>query len=362
MTQLVQLTTISDALLARSDDNRIQMVTKLAQTQKDHPMIVTAVKTRHASRCVLNGIREAVRELKEDGVLDEGDAAQLSQQCEQLMKRLESHAATLDPPDPMNLLLGIQWLDNATDEEVQTIKSITELKSYELDDVIGCAGDSSDGIYLVVSGMVRIVFKVGTIEHTNFVSAGQVLGELGTLTKSPRSAGMSCATAVEAYFIPSSKINAALEQYPRLAERLWRVCGIRAAVTALARLPLYSKWPLTRLKQHCEMAKVYFSNEAVSWSFDERVSEAMVLEGIATCLHTERTFGALVTIPRGVNTVTLSPGARFMIIPATESVDLSTLCEVRGQASHTVITVAGKVLLLPRPTVTASHTSGSMSL
>lgn len=348
VTQLVQLSEISDKLQARSDDNRILMVTKLAQTQKDHPSIVTAVKTRQASRGVLNGIREAVRELKEDGVLDETDAEQLRHQCEQLMKKLESHVATLNPADPTHLLLEVPWLDGATENEIATIQAITELKSYELGDVLAHAGDPSNGIFIVVSGMVRIVFEVGSVKRTNFVNAGQVLGELGTLTDSFRSADMMCETAVEAFFIPGEKIKATLATYPKLADRLWRVCGIRAAVTALARLPLYTKWPLPRLKHHCEMSKVYSSAESVLWTFDERVSEAMVLEGTATCKHTGRTFLALVPIPRGVITIALAPGTRFMVIPANESLDITGLCTAHGRGPHTVVAVAGKILLLPR--------------
>jgi hypothetical protein len=92
VTQLVHLPEISGALQARSDEYRVTMVGILAKTQREHPTIVTAVKTRHASRCVLNSTREAVRELKEDGVLDEQDALLLSYQCEQLMKKLEQSA------------------------------------------------------------------------------------------------------------------------------------------------------------------------------------------------------------------------------------------------------------------------------
>ena len=66
---------------------------------------------------------------------------------------------------------------------------------------------------------------MGDVEHTNFVSAGQVLGEMGTLTGATRSAAMVCETSVQAFFIPTDKINSVLIQYPLLGNRLWRVCG-----------------------------------------------------------------------------------------------------------------------------------------
>jgi len=37
--------------------------------QRDHPGIAIAVKTRHASRGVLNQMRDSLIELKEDGML-----------------------------------------------------------------------------------------------------------------------------------------------------------------------------------------------------------------------------------------------------------------------------------------------------
>ena len=50
--------------------NSIYFICKLFNTgmlQKGHPAIAIAVKTRHASRAVLNQMREALVELKEDG-------------------------------------------------------------------------------------------------------------------------------------------------------------------------------------------------------------------------------------------------------------------------------------------------------
>jgi hypothetical protein len=54
-----------------------------------------------------------------------------------------------------------------------------------------------------------------------------------------------------------------------------------------------------------------------------------LVAGTATCVHTGRVFEALVPIPRGVNAVALASGARFMVIPANDKVDITGLCTVR---------------------------------
>jgi hypothetical protein len=77
--------------------------------------------------------------------------------------------ATLDPPDPSELLLGVPWLHGADDAEIDDVRAITELKSYGQSDVIGRAGDPSDGIYLVVSGMVRMTL-LSSVEYLHIVT------------------------------------------------------------------------------------------------------------------------------------------------------------------------------------------------
>ena len=50
------------------------MFTAIGMLQKGHPGIAIAVKTRHASRTVLNQMRETLLELKEDGKWNKKEA------------------------------------------------------------------------------------------------------------------------------------------------------------------------------------------------------------------------------------------------------------------------------------------------
>ena len=316
---------IANELRSRSTESRAVVVQMMADLQKSHPKIVLAVKTRQASRCILNGVRQEVKHLQEDGVMDERDVQLLKTCCETQMKMLLSKPPTLDAPDPMKLLFGVTWLDGATDEMMATIKECAHLQQYDMNEVIGDVGDPSDGIYFVVAGLVRITFSINGIEHSHMLGAGQVIGELGTLTDSPRSAGMACETPVEAFYIRRTDLLNAMKLHPTLGESLWRVCGIRAAVSTLAAMPRYKKWQTQKLKKHCEIAELVPMDHPRIWNLDDRVSDGVVLIGTATCTRTGKQFTAMETIPRGVGQVELSEGTQFLIIPANDDIDVASL-------------------------------------
>lgn len=62
--------------------------------------------------------------------------------------------------------------------------------------------------------------------------------------------------------------------------------------------------PVQKIKHYVESAEVlHFPGMATLWSLDERMREAMVLQGTVTCVHTGRVFRDLMTIPRGVSQV-----------------------------------------------------------
>lgn len=140
---------------------------------------------------------------------------------------------------------------------------------YEIDDVIIKTGDPPQGIYIIVSGMVRIRYepndtvkadreKYGAIPTMEFFknfdfdksgedlfSSGFVIGESACLTGRVRSATVTCETeGVTAFHIPLSAVQQALEsfndQYNSLEERLWRSSGMRRAAWFLNKSHLYT--------------------------------------------------------------------------------------------------------------------------
>jgi len=83
-------------------------------------------------------------------------------------------------------------------------------------------GDESDGLYVVVSGIVRIYLTANdTREATiNLLEDGEVIGEMGLLDGLPRSAGAAALTDVKLIFVPREPFLALLETSPKLARSI----------------------------------------------------------------------------------------------------------------------------------------------
>lgn len=72
------------------------------------------------------------------------------------MKRLQNAPAHMLPTAPEKLLSGITWLADTPDELADRIIGSAVLREYQAGEVIIEEGETSDGIYLVVSGLVMV--------------------------------------------------------------------------------------------------------------------------------------------------------------------------------------------------------------
>lgn len=78
--------------------------------QKSHPGIAIAIKTRHASRSVLNQMKATLFELRSDGLLDEKENDLLTLTLVERMKNLLFSPNYIAPPGPEDLIANINWI------------------------------------------------------------------------------------------------------------------------------------------------------------------------------------------------------------------------------------------------------------
>ena len=84
-----------------------------------------------------------------------------SQLIEIKMKRQLSAPSIIPPPSPEALLRGTVWLEGMDEEVMDCISSLAEVKHFDSGDTIFRQGDKTDGLYLIISGLV----KVFTVPH-----------------------------------------------------------------------------------------------------------------------------------------------------------------------------------------------------
>ena len=72
------------------------------------------------------------------------------------MKQQLSAPASIPPQTPEDLLRNVVWLDGMGPQVIDFITSAAQLKVFGHGETISRQGDEVDGIYLVVTGMVKV--------------------------------------------------------------------------------------------------------------------------------------------------------------------------------------------------------------
>lgn len=72
------------------------------------------------------------------------------------MKRQLSAPSYISPPLPEVLLRSTVWLEEMDSEVVDYIAGIAEEKVFDSGETIVRQGDTSDGMYLIISGLVKV--------------------------------------------------------------------------------------------------------------------------------------------------------------------------------------------------------------
>jgi len=302
--QLVLDPKIAAELKMASDYARLQVVKSLGLLQRQHPGIAISVKTRQAIRSVLNNARDTLNELRSNGVLDKNEACKLERLIEVKMKQQLHAPAYISPKKPEDILRSLVWLQGLEEEALTYITSNAELLSYDYGDTIVKQGELCDGIYLIISGMVKLVgVSVGAVDFTqmeklasslhisaDYLYAGNVIGEMGLLTDSVRNASVTCETTCQAYFISADKMHRAMKRFNGLTEGLWRVCGIRISVPILMEQQQYKIWSKEHLRIVCENCELANLDDSMIYRLPDNVREAVLIQGELKCFHTKEVY------------------------------------------------------------------------
>lgn len=76
------------------------------------------------------------------------------------MKQQLHAPAYIPPKKPEDILRSLVWLQGLEEEAISYVTSNAEMISYDYGDVIVKQGEVCDGIYLIISGMVKVFFSV----------------------------------------------------------------------------------------------------------------------------------------------------------------------------------------------------------
>jgi CRP-like cAMP-binding protein len=103
-------------------------------------------------------------------------------------------------------------------------KNAKDTEKYETDALIFKEGDPADCMFAVVEGEVDIVLNDTVIDT---LSSGMILGEMGLIEGTPRSATARAKTPVQLVRVDERRFNFLVQQTPFFALQMMRIISSR---------------------------------------------------------------------------------------------------------------------------------------
>lgn len=119
----------------------------------------------------------------------------------------------------VDLLSRISFFKNLNLEELQSLASVMDIKSYQKDEMIFRLGDQGDSLYIVQDGEVELFVKDHTGEKITLriVSSGDMFGELSMLDSGPRTADALSIDKSELLALGQDDLQTFLKKHPDAA-------------------------------------------------------------------------------------------------------------------------------------------------
>jgi len=72
------------------------------------------------------------------------------------IKKLHSSSASISPPNPTSILIGVSWLSGLDSEVISDVVERADLVSFDSEDVLAEPGQEICCLYVVISGIVQV--------------------------------------------------------------------------------------------------------------------------------------------------------------------------------------------------------------
>jgi len=288
-----------------AEKSRTIVIRDLGLLQKNYPGIATSVKTKTAIRNLINVMFDSVTRLQGGGILDDFEVHVLHDQINILVKDLTSIPIVMNTIPTENLFLNITWV-NGDRELGKFLLDNSIICDFDLGDVIVQDDEEPDSIFLVLTGLVKIVYgeyrgedfeSSMSLEDMNaddddddeddgnircdYASTGAVVGELGCLIGESAGLSVICETSVSTYQIPVETIRSAFEKFPKLKDSLWKVVGLKLAVPLLQKDFKWQGFTGDEIRIHLQAGQVLTFERGDEFKLDSSVADCILIDGTA---------------------------------------------------------------------------------
>ncbi len=117
-------------------------------------------------------------------------------------------------------------------EDMSLVYRAGKYHKYKSKDIIVKEGEKGEDLFLLVSGNVQVISRAAGIPvELGRLSRGAVFGEVGFLTRKPRTAMIVAVDAVEIISFSRTDLELVLQKYPKVRKTLQTMMSARAEKT-----------------------------------------------------------------------------------------------------------------------------------
>ncbi|XP_021065370.1 sodium/hydrogen exchanger 10 isoform X1 [Mus pahari] len=300
-------------LLKRVMRNVEHAMKELGYLEYDHPEIAVTMKTKEEINVMLNMAREIVKAFRSKGIIHKVEGTEINKLIMAKKIKVLDLQTVIQPFNVEEAPCNIPWLSEDP-EAITFIQEKAKVVTFDCGNNIFEEGDEPEGIYVIISGMVKLrrskphlemervpaesETKIHPLSHTEYLLSGEIIGELNCLTKERMQYSATCKTVVETYFIPISHLYEGFEKRcPTMKHKMWQKIGLAITAQKIREHLSFEDW---NYKLQLKLGNGFIRDIPKSTKtdiYDETVTHVVLIHGSAEDCQFRKVYKAPFLIP-----------------------------------------------------------------
>ncbi|XP_047421008.1 sodium/hydrogen exchanger 10 [Sciurus carolinensis] len=292
---------VKQMLLIQVTKNMEQAMKELGYLEYDHPEIAVTMKTKEQIYVMLNMAREIVKVFRSKGIVHKIEGAEIYKLIMARKKEVLDFPSVIKPLTVEETIYHIPWLEKDKDC-IDFIQEKAKIVTFDCGNDIFEEGDEPKGIYIIISGMVKLKRvnlglenkpilleteeKAYPVIYTDYVLSGEIIGELNCLTNEPMKYSATCKTVVETYFIPKTHLCEGFQhKYSVIEDKMWLKIGRGITAQKIREHLSYEDWNYKMQLKLYNMHIRDIPKNTKTGIYDESVTYVILIHGaVEDCL------------------------------------------------------------------------------
>ncbi|KAK9883823.1 hypothetical protein WA026_002021 [Henosepilachna vigintioctopunctata] len=323
------------------------VVRETHNVQSNFSWISTTVRTRYATKLVINSMKDTVDHLVVSGWIDNTEHHFLTSMLNIMLEKV-NRKRRIETTDRECIFENVSWLQGHPKTKNALLER-AEIRLFESGKCILQEGDKSNGIYIIVAGVCDIsyipqeetLFRLnsygelpvvdnllsGNFEKriNSYVTSGMTLGELSFLTNRPYASNVTTDSPCEAYFLSSEVLYKVMQVDSDLLDglecRIWKSISKNMAIGILIRLKKHDIEEILLHDRHLTRFYIPIIYQFENLKVSDFIKDIVLIEGVITDVNTGKRYTAPCRISRTIQEITFPKNkvmAKLLIIPREE--------------------------------------------